>query len=132
MTIKLPTPIFNCEFSFSGLKTAVRNYLQKTDGWNPKDVAASFQAAVVDVLLDRITKAVAQTGVERVAIGGGVAANSALRAALEASPYSVFLPPKRRCTDNAAMIANVGRLRMMNGQRDELDSTVRANWPVGD
>ncbi|MEC7985785.1 MAG: tRNA (adenosine(37)-N6)-threonylcarbamoyltransferase complex transferase subunit TsaD [Myxococcota bacterium] len=119
------------DMSFSGLKTAVRNYLQKTQGWNPSDVAASFQAAVVDVLMDRVHKAVRETGVQSVAIGGGVAANSGLRRALQDSPYTVFIPPKRRCTDNAAMIANVGRLRMLNGQRDSLDMAVRANWPVG-
>ena len=119
------------DMSFSGLKTAVRNHLQKTEGWNPNDVAASFQAAVVDVLMDRIKRAVRETGIEKVSIGGGVAANSGLRAALLNSPYTVFLPPKRRCTDNAAMIANVGRLRMLTGQRDELGKSVRANWPVG-
>ena len=118
------------DMSFSGLKTAVRQYLQKTKGWKDTEVAAGFQSAVVDVLMNRIEEAVKQTGVTRVAIGGGVAANGGLRSALVESPWEVFLPPRRHCTDNAAMIANAGRLHLMQGKADSLDMTVRAQWPV--
>lgn len=119
------------DISFSGLKTAVRQYLEKNPGWNPPDVAASFQQAVIDVLVDRITRAIKMTGVQQVAIGGGVAANSALRQALEQlSGVDVFLPPKNRCTDNASMIASVGRLRYLHGYRSSMADTARSRWPV--
>ena len=119
------------DMSFSGLKTAVRQYLQKTKGWESSKVAAGFQEAVVDVLMNRIASAVEATGVRRVAIGGGVAANGGLRAALSASPWDVYLPPRHHCTDNAAMIANAGRLHLLCGRSDPLDMTVRAQWPIG-
>ena len=119
------------DMSFSGLKTAVRQYLEKTNGWDEQEVAAGFQEAVVDVLMTRIAQAVDQTGVRRVAIGGGVAANGGLRKALVESGFDVFLPPRAHCTDNAAMIANVGRLHFLNGHSDGLDMNVRSQWPIG-
>ena len=64
------------DMSFSGLKSAVRNHLEKTPEWVTENVAASFQAAVLDVLLDRVVRAMKDTGVRRITIGGGVAANS--------------------------------------------------------
>ena len=116
------------DMSFSGLKSNVRQYLEKTDGWVDTDVAASFQAAVMDVLIDRIERAMKQTGVRRVTIGGGVAANSALRERLMALDAEVFLPPRNRCTDNGSMIANVGRLRYNAGYRMSDTDTVRSRW----
>ena len=118
------------DMSFSGLKTAVRQYLQKTSGWEASKVAAGFQSAVVDVLMTRIRSAVSETGVQRVAIGGGVAANGGLRAALLDSPWDVFIPPRHHCTDNAAMIANAGFLHLCQGKSSPLGMTVRAQWPV--
>lgn len=118
------------DMSFSGLKTAVRQYLQKTDGWEKAQVAAGFQEAVVDVLMNRVQAAVEQTGIRRIAIGGGVAANGGLRAALIESPWEVFIPPRHHCTDNAAMIANAGYLHLKQGKRSSLGMTVRAQWPV--
>lgn len=120
------------DMSFSGLKTAVRQYLQKTKGWEAPKVAAGFQAAVVDVLMNRIRSAVTQTGVQRVAIGGGVAANGGLRAALLESSWEVFIPPRHHCTDNAAMIANAGFLHLCQGRSSSLGMTVRSQWPVGE
>ena len=120
------------DMSFSGLKTAVRTYLSKQDGWVAADVAASFQAAVVDILLDRIQRAMSMTGVQQVAIGGGVAANSELRRRLLTLSAEVFIPPRSRCTDNGAMIANVGRLRMLQGESDPLDIAARAQWRPGE
>ena len=119
------------DMSFSGLKTAVRTYLMRTDGWSGPDVAASFQQAVVDVLCQRVMEASRQTGIYQIAMAGGVAANSQLREAMRALPLEVFMPPGSRCTDNGAMIANVGRLRMMTGQSDSLGLTARASWTPG-
>jgi N6-L-threonylcarbamoyladenine synthase len=127
--VPLPRPrVGDLDMSFSGLKTAVRAHVGKAA---PADLAASFQAAVCDVLVDRVRRAAERTGVSRVAIGGGVAANSGLRAALAATGLDVYLPPRARCTDNAAMIANVGRLRLLQGERGALDATARPRWDVG-
>jgi hypothetical protein len=99
----------------------------------PADVAAGFQAAVVDVLLDRARRGAARTGVRRVTLGGGVAANSALRAAFAADPeLEAYLPPRARCTDNAAMIANAGRLRLARGERHSLALGARPRWSVSE
>ncbi len=120
------------DMSFSGLKTAVRNHLQQPDRAATADVAASFQAALVDVLLHRIQKAVEHTGIRRVAIGGGVAANSELRSRLSALPnVTAYIPPRARCTDNGSMIAHCGRMRLLAGQRDSLAVTARSGWVPG-
>lgn len=116
------------DMSFSGLKSAVRNHLEKNPGWVPQDVAASFQAAILDVLLDRVVRAMKDTGVRKITIGGGVAANSAFRTRLSALDADVFLPPKNRCTDNGSMIANVGKLRYNIGCRTPRKDTVRSRW----
>lgn len=116
------------DMSFSGLKSAVRNYLEKTPDWKAEDVAASFQAATLDVLLDRVVRAMKETEVRRITIGGGVAANSAFRARLSTLDAEVYLPPKHRCTDNGSMIANVGRLRYNSGYRTPRMDTVRSRW----
>ncbi len=119
------------DMSFSGLKTAVRTHLERTEGWSGPDVAASFQEAVVDVLCARVMAASQETGIRQVALAGGVAANSRLRAAMSALPLEVFMPPRSRCTDNGAMIANVGRLRLLAGQSDSLGLTARSSWTPG-
>ncbi len=119
------------DMSFSGLKTAARYYLEKTPSWSAEDVSASFQAAVIDVLLDRIERGAKETGVRRVVIGGGVAANSGLRAALQERDYELFLPPRSRCTDNGSMIAHCGLLHLQQQRRTPLSETVRARWTPG-
>ena len=101
------------EFSFSGLKSAVLNYLnvarQRDEAVNEADVAASFQAAVVDVLVAKTVQAARDAGIGSVVLAGGVAANGRLRAELAArcAEYNMTLhyPPAVYCTDNAAMIA---------------------------
>ncbi len=119
------------DMSFSGLKTAVRTLLEKDRGVAPADVCASFQAAVVDVVVDRVTRAAHVWGIRDVLVGGGAAANEGIRAGLRATGLRVVLPPKRRCTDNAAMIAHVGRLRLLAGQpADGLTRTAEARWAV--
>ena len=119
------------DMSFSGLKTAVRSHVESAHRATDEDICASFQQAVVDVLLDRIQRAAAETGVTRVTMAGGVAANSQLRTALTALDLEVCLPPRHRCTDNAAMIAHAGRLRMLKGERHGLDRSARAQWTPG-
>ena len=119
------------DMSFSGLKTAVRNYLEKTPAWQETDVAASFQAAVVDVLIDRILQAAKDTGVRRIALGGGVAANSELRERITQLELEAFIPPRARCTDNGSMIAFAGRERYLAGFRSKIEDTARSRWQVG-
>jgi N6-L-threonylcarbamoyladenine synthase len=103
----------NFEFSFSGLKSAVLNYLhsaaQRGEAIQQADVAASFQAAVVDVLTDKALQAAAYCGVKQVVLAGGVAANSGLKKQLSAgcsqAGIALYYPQHILCTDNAAMIA---------------------------
>jgi N6-L-threonylcarbamoyladenine synthase len=117
--------------SFSGLKTAVRRHVLGDSRASNEDICASFQCAVIDCLERRIDLAVAQTGVGRVVLAGGVAANSGLRQRLQARPdLEVFIPPKHRCTDNGAMIANAGRLNLLRSGASELDLRARPVWAV--
>jgi N6-L-threonylcarbamoyladenine synthase len=97
------------DFSLSGLKTAVIRYVRENPDTPVADVAASFQAAVVDVLVDKTRRALAEVGAKTVCIGGGVAANSLLRERMldlaTAENLRCFLPSRSMCTDNAAMVA---------------------------
>lgn len=124
------------DFSFSGLKTAVLYFVQKNVADNPnfieenlEDICASLQHTIVDYLMDKLKNAVKQTGITRVAIGGGVSANSGIRAALQEAEqkygWHVHIPKFEFCTDNAAMIAMVGALKYK--QKYFADNTVTAN-----
>lgn len=97
------------DFSFSGIKTSLLYKLKKLPEGEfegvKADLAASYQAAVVEMLVERVDHAIKQTGIQRVAIGGGVAANSLLRESIENLGARVKVPPREYCTDNAAMIA---------------------------
>jgi N6-L-threonylcarbamoyladenine synthase len=121
------------DMSFSGLKTAVRSMIEKNPTLAPADVCASFQAAVVDVVCDRVRRAATQLDIRTVMVGGGAAANSGVREGLGALGLRVLLPPKARCTDNAAMIAHVGRLHLLAGASpDGLTRTARSPWAPGE
>ncbi|MEO6570791.1 MAG: tRNA (adenosine(37)-N6)-threonylcarbamoyltransferase complex transferase subunit TsaD [Ilumatobacteraceae bacterium] len=106
----------NLDFSFSGLKTAVMTYVRKHPDVASADVAASFQAAVVDVLVAKTARAAELIGAKGIVLGGGVAANSLLReemlGACAAAGVRGFLPARAMCTDNAAMIAAAGWYRL--------------------
>ena len=130
--VSLPRPKpGDLDFSFSGLKTAVRTHLARPDRASDADVCASFRAAVVDVLCDRIVRAAARTGIPRVAITGGVAANTELRRRVTTLGLEAFVPPRSRCTDNGAMIAHAGRLRLLAGERAAPDAAARPAWAPG-
>ncbi len=129
---KFPRAVSDHEFnfSFSGLKTAVMRQVKPFDPHHLplNDLAASFQAAVVDVLVDKTKKAAAAYGVTAVHLAGGVSANSALRQAMsDTITVPVYYPPLVLCTDNAAMIAAAAHWHFINGRRDSLNLDVIPN-----
>ena len=113
-------------FSFSGLKTAVVNHVRRHPDVSTADVAASFQDAVVDVLVTKARRAAREVGAKGLCLGGGVAANSALRArfvqACEEDGIRAFVPSRAMCTDNAAMIAAAGWWRLQADGPSPLDT----------
>ncbi len=126
-TVRFPRAMMDdgLDFSFSGLKTAVVNYVRRHPDVSNADIAASFQDAVVDVLVDKTMRAAAQVGAKTVCLGGGVAANSELRerfaAAAEAAGLASLVPDRAFCTDNAAMIAAAAHWRLQNDGPTGLD-----------
>lgn len=122
-------------FSFSGLKTAVLRVVKELESAGKplpvSDLAASFQAAVVDILFTKTLKAARQFGVRDIVLAGGVSANRALRQAfLAQNEFKVHIPDLALCTDNAAMIAAAGYYRFIKGDRDSLDLDVLPTWPL--
>lgn len=116
------------DFSFSGLKTALLRLVESGGVPSPQDAAASFQEAVVDVLVKKTVAAAREYRVRQILLAGGVAANEYLRQSLtEASPLPVLVPPPILCTDNAAMIAVCGYFQFRAGKADGLDMDVVPN-----
>ena len=125
------------DFSFSGLKTAVLHQVRelskgREDAVLPTaDLAASFQAAVVDVLLGKTQKAAREFSAKEILVAGGVSANQELRAALATSDLPVHLPPLALCTDNAAMIAAAGYFRhAIIGEPDGMNMDIEPGWQI--
>ncbi len=124
------------DFSFSGLKTAAMQCIRKhpPDDRLRADIAASFQAAVVEVLVAKCLRALDATGMDRLVVAGGVGANSALREALLQATARVgartFFPPLRLCTDNGAMIAFAASLRYREAAAGSQSFTVRPRWDL--
>jgi N6-L-threonylcarbamoyladenine synthase len=136
--VPLPRPLLGSpepHFSFAGLKSAVQRAVD-SGRFAPADIAASFQQAVVDCLVDRTTRALGVSEAATLVVAGGVAANQAIRSALaelaarHGRRFSV--PPAWLCTDNAAMIAWAGAERFAAGLIDGLDAPARARWPLDD
>jgi N6-L-threonylcarbamoyladenine synthase len=139
--VPLPRPLLGSaepHFSFAGLKSAVLRAAQ-SGSYRPEDIAASFQAAVVDCVIDRLEKALAPSIGESercktLVVAGGVAANGAIRSALEALAtrhgMGFVAPPLWLCTDNAAMIGWAGAERFALGLTDPLDIAARPRWPL--
>ena len=138
--LEFPRPMVNrpgLEFSFSGLKTAVLTMVRKHE---PLDddlraaIAHAFQSAVVDTLRIKCQRALAETGYQNLIVAGGVGANRHLRAALErfagTHDARVYFPALEYCTDNGAMIAYAGALRVLAGQRDEAVVDVLPRWSL--
>ncbi|MBP1710041.1 MAG: o-sialoglycoprotein endopeptidase [Deltaproteobacteria bacterium] len=126
------------DFSFSGLKTSLLTMVKKLGGHFTEaelaDVVASYQEAIVDVLVDKTLKAAVNHHVAQVVVCGGVAANSRLRerfatAAAEKN-LELFIPPMILCTDNAAMIGALGEIMLKNGRSDSLDLNAVSRWPL--
>jgi len=141
---RLPRPMLdqdNLDFSFSGLKTAVLTLTQrigadsKVDCEQDKaDIAASFQEAIVDVLTAKCERAIEATAMSQLVVAGGVGANRRLRECIdlagEKAGFRVFYPPVELCTDNGAMIAYAGAMRIGTGQKGALPFNARPRWEL--
>ena len=140
--VTLPRPMKDSgdlNMSFSGLKTAVLTFVRAQDALaavQKADIARGFEDAIVDVLVAKTLAALDQTTFSRVVVGGGVGANRALRERLNAAASKrgaeVFYPDLQFCTDNGAMIALVGALRLRRGAVDDYAFTVRPRWELAD
>ncbi len=136
--LRLPRPRVKgavLDLSFSGLKTALWQGVEASPEIPLADVAASFQRAVVETLVEATRRAIGLTGATRIVVTGGVSANGALRDAMarlaEEEGATLLVPTLRRCTDNAAMIAYAGWLRLRRGESDPLSLNAVAELPLG-
>ena len=129
------------DFSFSGLKTAILYFIQKNQKENPSfiednknDICASIQDTIIEILMDKLKQAVKETGINQIAIGGGVSANSGLREAMqnnvEKLGWNVYIPKFEYTTDNAAMIAMVAKLKFERGEFTDLRTSATARYDM--
>lgn len=126
------------DFSFSGLKTSLLTMLKKRgcdfSAAELPDIVASYQEAIVGVLVEKTIRAAQDNNISQVVVCGGVAANSRLRKkfadAAAKKKIDLFIPPMILCTDNAAMIAALGEIMLTNGHRDSLDLNAISRWPL--
>jgi N6-L-threonylcarbamoyladenine synthase len=139
--IDFPRPLLNrdnLDFSFSGIKTALLYYVRAQngpiEGQHLKDVAASFQQAIVEVLRSKAVRAARKHGLSRIVVAGGVACNHGLRQAMKAvseqENLEVFFPAPLLCADNAAMLAVAGDAYLEKGLAADLTLNARATWPL--
>src|SRR5699024_2140409 len=126
------------DFSFSGLKTFAANTINRLElnEQNKADIARAFEEAVIDTLLIKCRRALEHTGFNRLVVAGGVSANQRLRIKLaqlmQQRQGTVFYPRPEFCTDNGAMIAYAGLMRLKAGQRSDLEIKVKPRWPLSD
>jgi len=141
-SFKFPKPkVGNLNFSFSGLKTSILYFIQKETQKNSNfidehlhDICASIQYTIVEILMDKLKKAVNQTGIKQIAIGGGVSANSGIRQALKNGEkkygWTTYIPKFEYCTDNAAMIGIVGYYKFKNNMFSTQDISAKARYTI--
>ncbi|WP_047245813.1 tRNA (adenosine(37)-N6)-threonylcarbamoyltransferase complex transferase subunit TsaD [Maribacter thermophilus] len=139
---EFPKPkVKDLDFSFSGLKTSILYFIQKQTAKHPdfinenlEDICASIQATIINILMDKLKKAVKQTGIKNIAIGGGVSANSGIRSALKEAEnkfgWTTYIPKFEFCTDNAGMIGIVGYHKYKSGQFTDQGITAKARYSL--
>jgi len=137
-----PKPkVGHLDFSFSGLKTSILYFVQKQVKENPdfvqenlEDMCASIQATIINILMDKLKKAVKHTGIKQIAIAGGVSANSGIRKTLKEAEHKyqwkTFVPKFEYTTDNAAMIAIAGHYKFLKGDFADMGVTAKARIPM--
>ena len=126
----------NLDFSFSGIKTAVINLHHKTPDVNKADLAASFEKAVTDVIINNSLKAAKALNINTIALAGGVSANSYIRGRFleleKTENMKIYYPELILCTDNAAMIASAGYYNYINGIKSNLELNAIPNLKIGE
>lgn len=142
MAFPFPKPkVKGLNFSFSGLKTSILYFIQRETSKNPNfveenlnDICASIQHTIIGILMDKLKKAAAQTGIKEIAIAGGVSANSGIRKALQESEikygWNTYIPKFEYCTDNAAMIGIVGYLKYLDGKFSDQRIAAKARYVI--
>ena len=142
LRFKFPKPkVSGLDFSFSGLKTSILYFIQRNEAENPNfieenidDICASIQYTIVTILMDKLKKAVKETGIKSVAIGGGVSANSGIRKAIKDAEHKhnwkTYIPKFEYCTDNAGMIGIVGYYKFKNKDFSEQSITAKARYVI--